>query len=1118
MISSERKPRAPTMSGSTDLSHARAPFARPPAVALGAVIALVAVLLAVPAVPGAFAVSSAGGTPAAQHVTSPVRLADGAIPSGALASHLDAARLLQPVTAQRAALPGAGTAGVPASPTPLLSTANSAVTGSDCATFGIYTPFEPIPYASSSILAVPGSNTTLLAAGGSSQGVFNTSGGTLCNAIASPSPYFGSHGATALYRSTDAGASWSTTWLGQNVTDWQNTSNPTNGSVNWGQPTLAATSGGTVLVSEMGLPNCWFNFTNYPANLCHDNATYLVPWSIAVARSTNNGLTWGAPAQIASAQAVKWVNVTSSCSSVFTSGSGLYYGTIPEHPSLAVNPSNGVAVVAWSEWSLTFDMSTCTVAQSGTTLVSVSTNNGLTWSSPTTVATGFELYPSVTIGPGPTYPIDVYYNDVQNSTSSATSWGLVVSTDNGTTWGTPHPISLYAVNVVAGFGGSPFVQPETFVGLQPPAAAVDTGASSSYRGASYVVWSDNQTGSSAGTPAIDVMVKGATASSWSNPVTISSGSQYFFQPSVSVGPTGEVFISYYGYAPSSASYQVYGVFSLDGGTTWSHQFRITDVASTPASGWADMGVWSGSTVTTNGAYAIWTDCRSSVCASSYDDVLETANPHAVTISANIPGVNASVTTFSSTQTYSLPATVGWDNSTTSSVSIPQYLPDTSNPADVYTFQNFSGITSSTSYSATVTYTGQTGSLLVNYKAVPAAILRGTITPIVSGTSVTVNGLPVALTPYNATAVQYLTSVPGGLSYTIAISAPNYQSQTQSVQTGPGGTYYWNVTLKKSPGYFVGQLTPSTANLTVNGTAVTTVNAATGLYNVSEPFGWYWINASGKGLTAFSEYLQVSAGHATTVNIALIGGWIQGVVLGAQPTKPGLMVELDGTPIPVSTAGTFNNSTLGGFHTITATQSGYNLTTMSVFVTPGATTLVNVSLTNRGWISGLIQPAGAVQTAILHIYSGTTGSYYQVAANGTFNVSLVGNVAYTVNVSATGYQSYQSSVTVTPGNGSQLSISLTPVSNPCPTGNCGTQPGNSTPSNNGISTTTLIIIVVAIIAVVAVALVVLLTRRRGGGGETVYSEPQPVYQDTSPSTLPRLQQDGSMGPGNPPPPQ
>ncbi|HYK92613.1 MAG TPA: hypothetical protein VEY07_01040, partial [Thermoplasmata archaeon] len=654
-----------------------------------------------------------------------------------------------------------------------------------------------------------------------------------------------------------------------------------------------------------------------------------------------------------------------------------------------------------------------------------------------------------------------------------------------------------------------------------PVTAQDSGSTSPYADHAYMAWSDNgNLTTNPGYATIEVAVSTNGGTSFSPPSAIlpTSTSTVYAEPSISVQPNGNVWVTFLGIDISTGNYNIYGVLSQNGGTSWSNLFLLSDATSTPGTAISDIGLFTSALGTSNGIYPMWLDCSSSSCATSADAQLATANVHAVLVAANITGVSATISTFGAARAYALPATLGWDNASQSTVTVPQFLPDSSNSSDVYTFEAWSGLSTSTNFQTTVSFSGGSGAptLMANYKAVPAAILTGTVTPNVPGLSVKVNGVPAPLTPFNATAQQYMAVVPGGISYLVQASAPNYAPQSHNIQTNQGGTYYWNFTLLKLPGYIVGQLTPSTATLTINGTTVTTVNSVTGLFNVAEPFGWYWINASGSGLTSFSAYRQVLAGGNTTVNIVLTGGWVQGVVLGAQPTKPGLVVKLDGAPIAVSSAGTFNNSTLGGYHTITATQSGYNLSTISLFVAPGHTTLVNVTLTNHGWISGLIGPSTSISAVTLHIYSGSIGNFYPVAANGTFNVSLVGGLNYTVNVSATNYISYQTHVLVTPGNGSQLQVTLQPKPTGCTGPNCNTGNPPPTTSNSGLTTTDLLLIVVVIVVVAAVA-VVLLMRRRGGGGAPPEEEAQPVYEESNPANLPRLQSDGTMGPGNSPPP-
>jgi len=1142
MIKSEPKPPGPSMS---EVASARPNviLARRSTIALILPVLAVVALMAIPGVQGFSATTHSAVAPVGPSVhlaASAPGTAHGIPLSPALqrlaASDFSISKLYGSLGAP--SLPASGS-GSRAPASPLSSSANFWLNGSDCASFGSFTPFEPTPLAGLSVTQVGSSPTTLVAAGGSIEGVFNGSGGTPCTTIGTPSSFSTSHGYTELFRSTNGGQSWTSAWLPQNTTHWLNTADPTNGTLNWGVPTVVSTASGTVLASEEAIPNCWFNFTNGGLAECQFqldiNKTYDEPWSIAVARSTNGGQSWGAPVQAASIQPIHWLNFTPTCQAQGLAD-GLYYWQIPEDPTIAVNPVNGVAVAAWSVLQIVPDMATCQIVIGAMSVnYTLSTDNGLTWGPVHALATGFSAYPEVSIGPAPTYPITVAYMDGANGTATGVSFATVHSTNNGTTWSTPKDVTVGTVDVIRGIS-APFAQPEDQVDLQQPSLATDSGASSAYKGYEYIAWSDNLTSSSyAGYPGIEVITSTNGGGTWSNPVQVTaSGRTDFFEPAVAVDPSGNVWITYYGYNTATGAYGVYGVVSTNGGSTWSPQFPVTDTLSVPATNLADLGVYSGLAATSNGVYPVWLDCRVSTCSSAGDLQAWTANVHAVTISAVGPAfVNATVTTSSVQTTSLLPETLGWDNVSTHTVSVPQYLPDSTNSSDVWGFQGWSGAATSTNTQVSVTYSGTSNTLVATYAELPAAVLRGTFAPAISGASLKMipsgggASVTVPLTALNATLFQYALSVAGGLSYTLNATAPNYQANQVTIPTSSsGGTYWTNFSLAKATGTITGILIPATATLTVNDVAQT-VNAQTGLFSVPVPWGTYWVNASQPGYTSFSENVVVAAGATvhvpvtSTSPIQLFGGNITGIV---NKIVTGLVVKIDNQSVTVNAGGTFTEMLPGGYHTVAATAPGYNLSYFpSVYVAAGSTKLVNISLTNTGWISGIIAPIASVPSAKLFVYNHTTGgNYVQVLANGSFNATLLrGGYTYTVNVTSTGYNSYQTTEPVTAGNGSALLITLTKQSgtqNCTVTGTCTTTHdctyyGNctTTTSNNNISLTTVIIIVVVIVLVAVIA-AVLLMRRRGGGSQ---SDEQGSYAEGDASQMPKLQADGSMGP---PPPQ
>jgi hypothetical protein len=221
-------------------------------------------------------------------------------------------------------------------------------------------------------------------------------------------------------------------------------------------------------------------------------------------------------------------------------------------------------------------------------------------------------------------------------------------------------------------------------------------------------------------------------------------------------------------------------------------------------------------------YPTWIDCRQSTCSSVGDDQVWTANVHAVTISAVGPAfVNATVTSAGTPTTSLLPETLGWDNASTHIVSVPQYLPDTSNTNDVWGFQGWSGASTSTNTQVTVTYSGGANTLVATYAELPAAVLKGTFSPNIAGASLKMlppgggSPLPVPLTAYNSTAFQYTLSVAGGLTYTLNATAPQYVAVQLAIPTSSaGGTYTTNFNLAKADGTISGILIPATATLTL----------------------------------------------------------------------------------------------------------------------------------------------------------------------------------------------------------------------------------------------------------------------------------------------------------------
>lgn len=1133
MISPEPKVRTVPMTESVAPRAWTLPTSQRAAKAL-APLAVLVLMLAIPAVPGGVAVVSAAGAPhaaaSAMAVAPPSPSAHGLSPMapfGASGLGSLAVPVYPSVAAEAKALQRA-----PAlSPHPAgSSAANFELTGSDCASYGgIQEAYQfPFSFAGTATASPSNNNQTIDVAAGLGTNMFDGTGGVNCTTL-SYSTAFYNDGFTAVFHSTDGGHTFTQTWIPVNTSHWQKTGDPSYGSVNWGNPSIATGPNDSVWVANLyANGECQFEyFTNTSG--CSNATGFENDWGVAASESGDGGTSFNASVQISAQQGIVWEDF-SGCTSVST---GFYFDHIPQNPTIAVNPSNGHAIITWSVFSYSFNTAGCSIGAVAQTFESVSTDMGASWSAPKAISSQAQEFSTVAFGAGTSPQITAAFVDFGNGSTGA-DIAVTHSSNDGASWSTPADIGGSSV-----WDGTGQVQyPDSFYAASFLDLAADTSVTSPYQGHEYLVWADNQTGSSyAGDEAIRMIEGTNNGSSWgtsfSTLTTLTSGTSYI-EPTVSVAPNGDVWVTYYGVNTGSGNYDLYGVLSTNGGTTWSPQFVITDTSSSPGSSVYDIGSRAGLVATSNGAYPSWTDCRGGTCASNYDVLDFAANVKPVTLSSNAGAVALSVTTAGVTNTVTTPATLGWDNVSSHTVSAPQYVPDTTNTSDVYGFVDWSGINGSLSFTTTFTYGGNGTSLVANYNPLPAATIEGTFYPATSA-SLKLNTQPVTLTPFNATADQYKVVVASGIAYTFTASAgAKYQSVTHTVATGNGGGIYWyNYSLNKSLGSLKGTLTPANAKLTINGTQVTNVSATTGAFNVPEQWGWYWVNASGSGLTSFSEELEVNPAQTTVVNPTLYGGWITGTVSLGGKTVPGLVVKVDDAPIPVNVPSyTFNQTVLGGFHNVTATAPGYNLSTISnLYVTPGAPTSLAIVLTNDGWISGSIAPAAALGQVQLRVTqkSGGGGNYYPVnKVTGDFNLSILGNTEYIVNVSATGYVSYQSDYNVTPGNATPVSVTLVPAKAGCTGSNCnpppnctatGTCPSNGSNNNGGGFPTTDLIIIVVVILLAAVVAAVLLMRGRGrGGAPAEYDEGPATYQDTGTGSMPKLQPDGSFGGPPPPPPQ
>ncbi len=942
-------------------------------------------------------------------------------------------------------------------------------------------------------------------------------------------------GGTVTFATPPANATWSQTGASDYGSIWGAGNalfNPTF-AVPGAEPlSLASNSTGNLLMAGLFTQACGV-LPPTAISACNNTANITAPQGVAVARSPNGGAHWVQTADISQWDPFVYVDVpaptnqtncTGGTAAVGYLGGNTTYGT----PSIAMNPVNGDATVAWTEEKINYGGKFFWSASSGTcqlyvsppatsfnTYTSTTTDGGVTWSAPVLHGNN-TLFPTLSVGPAPSY--DLYLMGLNGSvaaTAAGFTTSLATSTDNGSTWSVMKNLIGPSVFLVKSL-------PDDSINYQVTpiySLAVNTVPGSSHEGTLYLVWGDNRSFSAIGEPSVAYSSSSNGGATWSSPVYLTAnltGITSYADPKITVDANGYLWVTFYEASSTSGQFTEQAVVSTDGGAKWSPIFQVSDQTSlTGASGFANFGPNTGLVGSSNGAYATWSDCRDVTCANLNEQIFS-ANLHLVNVSSNVAGINVSVSSPATTSVVSAPGSVVVLNGSAVRVQAPQFASD--NSTYVYEFSGWSGLTTSSQDPAIFTYGGQRASLTANYIAVPAAFIVGFVGPNVPSLSVHIGSTAAALLAHNGTTDAYNETVPAGPSYVVTISAgPDYQTYTTTVPTSQFEVVRVSAVLPRTTGWINGTITPAAANVTINGTTPGIISP--GVFSVVVPWGTYEVQGSLTGYAPFFDNVSVNPRQTTSVAVTLVGGYIH---ISVVPTTA--FVQVDGVPQTVS-AGSFTTAELpGGTHVVTATAPGYSLFKWDVVVVPEKTTPLTIKLTNEGWINGTITPVtGHVQI---------NQNYITVnLVTGLFNVTEpAGKGFYNVTGSAGGYESLSfATVAVSPGNVTYVPILLT--QSPPPT-NC-TQTNTCPPTPKGSTSTGLNPIylygAIAVILILVAAIAIVMLSRRGGGGSPGTSSTSPTtsssststYDGSNPGELPKMQSDGSMnssgseGGGSPP---
>jgi thermitase len=313
---------------------------------------------------------------------------------------------------------------------------------------------------------------------------------------------------------------------------------------------------------------------------------------------------------------------------------------------------------------------------------------------------------------------------------------------------------------------------------------------------------------------------------------------------------------------------------------------------------------------------------------------------------------------------------------------------------------------------------------------------------ISGAQVT-DGTRTATT--DATGEYTIADVPAG-GYEVTASKEGYQSASLTVNVISGGTSTANIPLNEVvlPGSITGSVTDAETGSPIAGATVSdgTRTAATdtsGEYTLADvPEGTYQVTASKEGYESSSVTMNVISGDTAVANLSLnevaLPGSITGAVTDAETGSAiaGATVT-DGTR--TATTDTMGEYTIAdvpeGIHQVTASEEGYESSSVTVNVISGDTAVANLSLNEvvlPGSITGSVtdvETGSAITGAT--VTDGTRTA--TTDTSGGYTIDDVPAGSYEVTASKSGYESSMSTVTVVSGESAVMNFTLNPEAAP-----------------------------------------------------------------------------------------
>jgi hypothetical protein len=268
------------------------------------------------------------------------------------------------------------------------------------------------------------------------------------------------------------------------------------------------------------------------------------------------------------------------------------------------------------------------------------------------------------------------------------------------------------------------------------------------------------------------------------------------------------------------------------------------------------------------------------------------------------------------------------------------------------------------------------------------------------------------------------STTGNPEHTIMVTAPGYQTYTQTYNGNPTPGQTITITATLTPSAQTGNIYVTSSPSGALATLDRSQSATTPYTYTNIPVGTHEVSVYLSGYQTFYTSVNVQNGVTTNINAVLTPTITTGS-LSVSSTPGGAAVYVDGLYRGVTS--TIVGNLAAGQHSVRLSLAGYQDWTGTVSISSGATTYLNPTLVREqtpvyGTASITSNPPGA------SVYA--NGVYVgQTRAGAPLVFSQVTPGTYSVLLSKAGYQDYTGNVQVQAGQNYDFTVTLTPVSNP-----------------------------------------------------------------------------------------